>query len=101
LIVVSGSDGQGLLVEVPDLGSSTIWSFYDHISVVDEVEISVRFQFRNDVEVSFNIKTEVRVEFTFNWLIWILISIDNFPLLINFSVFVVDNDVLVLVVKTT
>jgi len=41
LVVVSGSDGQRLLVEVPDLGSSSIWNLNDHIPVVDKVEISV------------------------------------------------------------
>jgi len=41
LVVVSGSDGQRLLVEVPDLGSSTVWNLDDHISVVDQVKVSV------------------------------------------------------------
>jgi len=41
LVVVSGSDGQRLLMEVPDLGSSTISSLDDHISVVDQIKVSV------------------------------------------------------------
>jgi len=41
LVVVSGSDGQGLLMEVPNLGSSTISSLDDEVSIVDQIEISV------------------------------------------------------------
>jgi hypothetical protein len=41
LVVVSSSDGQRLLVEVPDLGSSAVWNLDDHIPVVDEIEVSV------------------------------------------------------------
>jgi hypothetical protein len=41
LVVVSGSDGQRFLMEVPDLGSSTIWNLDDHIPVVDQVKVSV------------------------------------------------------------
>jgi hypothetical protein len=44
LVVVSSSDGQGLLVEVPDLGSSTVWNLDDHVSVVDQVKVSVVWQ---------------------------------------------------------
>jgi len=41
LIVQSGSDGQRLLMEVPDLSLSSIWSLDDHVSVVDQVEVSM------------------------------------------------------------
>jgi hypothetical protein len=41
LIVISGSDSQGLLMEVPDLGSSTVGSLEDKVSVVDQIEILV------------------------------------------------------------
>jgi len=41
LVVVSCSDGQGLLVEVPDLSPSSIWSLDDKVSVIDEIKISV------------------------------------------------------------
>jgi hypothetical protein len=41
LVVVSGSDGQGLLVEVPDLGSSAIWSLDDEVSIVNQIKVSV------------------------------------------------------------
>jgi hypothetical protein len=39
LVVVSGSDGLGLLVEVPDLGPSSVGSLDDHVSVVDQVKV--------------------------------------------------------------
>jgi hypothetical protein len=35
LVVVSGPDGQRLLMEVPDLSLSSIWSLDDHVSVVN------------------------------------------------------------------
>jgi hypothetical protein len=41
LIVLLGSDGQGLLMEVPCLGVSTIWCLNDHVSVVNQIKISV------------------------------------------------------------
>jgi len=45
------------------------------------------------VERSLNIETEVLVEFTLLWLLWVLVSIDNVPLLVDLSVFVVNNNV--------
>jgi len=44
LIVVSCSNSQRLLMEVPHLGSSTILSLDDHIPVVDEIKVSVVWQ---------------------------------------------------------
>jgi hypothetical protein len=41
LIVVSGSNGQGLLMEVPDLALSSIWSLDNEVSVIDEIKISM------------------------------------------------------------
>jgi hypothetical protein len=43
LIVISCSDGQRLLMEIPHLSVSSIWSLDDHVSVVDQVKISVLF----------------------------------------------------------
>jgi hypothetical protein len=40
LVVVSSPDGLGLLVEIPDLGLSSVGSLDDHVSVVDQVEVS-------------------------------------------------------------
>jgi hypothetical protein len=44
LIVVSCSDSQGLLMEVPDLSSSAVWNLDNHISIVDQVKISVSWE---------------------------------------------------------
>jgi hypothetical protein len=41
LVVVSGSDSQGLLMEIPDLGHSSVGSLEDKVSVVDQIEILV------------------------------------------------------------
>jgi hypothetical protein len=56
---------------------------------------------RDNVEWSFNIETEVFVEFSFLWIFWILISIDDVPLLVDLSMLVVDNDVSVFSIKST
>jgi hypothetical protein len=101
LIVVSCSDSQRLLVEVPNLSLSTVWSLDDHVSVVDEIKISVIFQLGNNIEVSLNKQTEVSIKFTFDWLIWVLISIDDLPLLVDLSMFVVDLNVLVLIIESS
>jgi len=45
------------------------------------------------MERSLNIETEVLVEFSLLWLLWVLVSIDNVPLLVDLSVFVVNNNV--------
>jgi hypothetical protein len=85
-------------MEVPDLSLPSIWRLDDHVSVVDEIEISVFFQLRDNIEITVNIESEIRVDFTLGWFLWILVSIDNFPLLINFSVFVVNLDISVLII---
>jgi hypothetical protein len=41
LVVQLGSDGQGLLMEVPCLSISSIWCLNDHVSVVDQIKVSV------------------------------------------------------------
>jgi hypothetical protein len=41
LIVVSCSDSQGLLMEVPGLALSSIWSLYHEVSVVDQIQVSM------------------------------------------------------------
>lgn len=41
LVVVSGSDGKRLLMEIPDLSVSSIWSLDHHVSVVNEIKVSV------------------------------------------------------------
>jgi len=41
LVVISGSNSQSLLMEVPFLSLSTISCLDDHVSVIDQVEVSV------------------------------------------------------------
>jgi hypothetical protein len=43
LVVQSSLDSQWLLVEVPSLGFSSILCLNDHISVADEIKVSVRW----------------------------------------------------------
>jgi hypothetical protein len=86
LVVVSGSDGQGLLMEVPYLLSSSISSLDAHVSVIINFEVSVVWKLRDDVEVSFNIESELLVQFTLSWFSLPFISIDDIPLLVNLSI---------------
>jgi hypothetical protein len=73
-------------MEVPFLGISTVWSLDDHVSVVDQVKVFVTWQLRNNVEVSFDIESELLVEFSFLWFSLPFVNIDNVPLLIDLSV---------------
>jgi hypothetical protein len=86
LVIVSSSDSQGLLVEVPDLSSSAIWNLDDHVSVVDQVKVSVLWQLRDNVEVSLNIESELFVKLSLTWLTLPLVDVNNIPLLIDLSV---------------
>jgi hypothetical protein len=101
LVVVSSSDSQRLLVEIPLLSISSIWSLDDHISVVDQVEISIGFECRNNIECAINVKTELLVKLTLSWFLLILIYIDNSPSLLNLSIPVHDYDILVLIVNSS
>ena len=83
-------------MEIPDLCLSSIWNLDDHVSVIDQIKVSVLSHIRNDVEVSFNIKTELFIELTLYWFLWILINIDDIPLLVDMVVLIPDNDVSVL-----
>jgi hypothetical protein len=98
LVVISGSDGQRLLVEVPNLGSSAIWNLDDHISIVDEVKISVVWKLGNNVEISFNIETESLVELSLGRFSLPLVNIHDIPLLMDLVVSTVNSNVSVLLV---
>ena len=78
-------------MEVPHLSVSCIWCLDDHVSVVDQVEISVRSHLSGNVEWSFNIETEVLIEFSLYWFLWIFIGIDDVKLLIDLTVLVPNN----------
>jgi len=58
-------------------------------------------QLRNDVERSFNIETEVFAELSLDGLLLPFILIDDIEELVDLSVLVVNNDVLVFSVKAT
>jgi hypothetical protein len=88
-------------MEVPDLGSSAIWSLDDHVSVVDQVEVSVVWERWDNVEVSLNIKTESFVELTLSWFTLPFVNVDNIPLLMDLVVSLVDTDVSVFLINST
>jgi hypothetical protein len=84
-------------MEVPCLGVSSIGCLDDHVSVVDQVKIFVAWQFRNNVEVSFDIESELLVEFSFAWFSLPFISVDNIPFLCDSVIwFLIGSNVLVL-----
>jgi hypothetical protein len=88
-------------MEVPDLSLSSIWCLNDHVSVVDQVKISVLWQFRDNVEVSLYIESEFLVEFSLDWLTLPFIYIDNVKLLVDFAMFIMDNDILLLSINSS
>jgi len=87
-------------MEVPDLSLSAIWSLDDHVSVVDQVEVSVVWKFGDDVEVSLNKESESFVELSLGWFSLPFISVDNVPLLVDLLLIVVNNNVSVLRIRS-
>jgi len=88
-------------MEVPFLRFSAISSLDDKVSAVNDIEISVLWQLRNNVEWSFNIESELFVKFSLLWLFWIFVSIDDIPLLVNLTMFGPYNNVSVFIIKTS
>jgi hypothetical protein len=80
-------------VEVPDLGSSSVWNLDYHVSVVDKVKVSVIWQLGDNIEISLNVKTESFIELSLSWFSLPFINIDNIPLLVDLSMFVINLDV--------
>lgn len=70
-------------MEVPCLSFSSVWSLDYHVSVVDEIKVSVLFQLGDNVEITLNNKTNVFVQFSFDWFRFPLININNVPLLMK------------------
>jgi hypothetical protein len=99
LIVVLGSDGQSLLMEVPHLSVSSIGGFEDEVSVVDQIEISVWFHLSYNVEWSFDVQAKLFVKLSFSWFSFPFIGIDNVPLLVKTITWVVYTNVSVLLVN--
>jgi len=83
-------------MEVPDLSSSTVWNLNDHISVIDQVEVSVIWELGDNIEISFNIKTESFIELSLGWLSFPFINVNNIPLLMDLIVLLIDSNVSVL-----
>jgi hypothetical protein len=101
LVIQLSLDCLWSLIKVPELSVSSISGLDHHVSVVDQIKIFVWLELRNNVEGSFNIETEVFAQFTFNWLFLPLIFIDDIEQLLSFSMLSMDNDILVLSVKTS
>jgi hypothetical protein len=88
-------------MEIPDLSLSSVWCLDNHVSVVDQVEVSAVWKFGDNVEVSLYIESESFIELSLLWLSLPLVSVDNVPLLVDFSVFWMDNDVSVFRVNSS
>ena len=100
MVVELGLDGQRLLMEIPDLGASSIWCLDYHVPVVDEIEISVSCKLGDNVEWSFNIESEIFVQLSLSRFSFPFISVDDIPLLVDLSMFVPDNDVSLLSINS-
>jgi len=82
-------------VEVPDLSSSSVWNLDNHVSIVDQVKISIVWKMRDNVEIFLNVKTKSFVKLSFCGLSLPFININEIPLLseiVSISS-VVDHDV--------
>jgi hypothetical protein len=84
-------------MEVPDLSPSSIWCLNDHVSVVDKVKISSTWQCRDDIEISFDVETELFIQLSLLWL-RVLVNIDNLPLLSEILVSVVYHHISLLLI---
>ena len=71
---------------------SSIRSLNDHVSVVDEVEVSVTWHSGDNIEISFDIESELFIQLSLLWL-RVLVNIDNLPLLSEILVSGVNHNV--------
>jgi hypothetical protein len=88
-------------MEVPSLSVSTIGCLDDHVSVVDQVKISIVWELRNYMEISLDIESELFVEFSLSWLSLPLVSVHNIPLLIDLAVFVLSLNISVFLINVS
>jgi len=86
LVVDLGLDGQWSLIEPPDLSCLSISSLDNHVSVVDDLEISSWSKWWDDMEWSFDVKSILFVELSLGWFTLPCVNIDNIPLLMDLSV---------------
>jgi hypothetical protein len=86
LVVDLGLDSQRSLIKPPDLSSLSISCLDNHVSVVDDLEISVLVHSRDDMEWSLNIESEFFIKFTLGWFSLPLINVNNVPFLMDSSV---------------
>lgn len=85
-------------MEIPNLCVSTIWSFDDHVSVVNQIKVSVFFHLGNNVEVFFNNKSELFIELSLFGFSFPFINIDDIPLLVKSIVSVINTNLSTLLI---
>jgi len=82
------------LIEPPDLSLVTVCSLDNHVSAVDNFEVSLRSHSRLDEEWSFDVKSKLFIELSLSWFTLPLIGIKDIPLLSKSVVWLlVDSDV--------
>jgi hypothetical protein len=84
-------------MEVPDLSLSSILSLDYHVSVIDQVKVSSTWQCRDDIEISFDVETELFIQLSLLWL-RVLVNINNLPLLSEILVSVVYHNISLLLI---
>ena len=68
------------------MSSLSVSCLDNHVSVVDDFEVSVLVHSRDDMEWSLNIESEFFIELALGWFSLPLVNIDNVPLLMHFSI---------------
>jgi hypothetical protein len=80
------------LVEPPFLSLSGISCLDSKVGVVDQVEVSVVWELRDNVEWSFNIEAEFFIQLSLLWRTLPFVSIDKIKLLVKSTMLLVYDD---------
>jgi hypothetical protein len=65
------------------------------------IKVFTGWELRNNIEVSLNIESESWVELSFSWFRLIVLDIYKFPFLVDLTVLLFHNNVLVLIIKSS
>jgi hypothetical protein len=77
LVVVLGSNGQRLLMEVPSLAVTFTFGLNYRVSIVDEIIVSIFSKNWDSIEVFIDIRSKIIIKITFESFVFICICIDD------------------------
>jgi hypothetical protein len=78
------------------LSIEAVWSLDNNVSSINDIEVSSSWQLRDNVEWSFNIESEIFIEFSLLGESFPLVTVDNIPLLVATIMLVPYNNLSVL-----